>query len=134
MMFYFISFGGWGWVAASKQLAAKHFKLPQATLHHLGLIQANHKASPPSQCMVWLALEFNSVVMTITIPQPKLAEIAVLVAEWTTMSCATLHQPRVLHGKLLTISLSCVSSRFSLTVCSLPQDPAPPPGSTALSS
>ena len=50
--------------------------------------------------MVWLGLEFNSVVMTITIPQPKLAEIADLVAEWTTMSHATLHQLRVLLCKL----------------------------------
>ena len=58
----------------------------QATLGHLGLIKAKHKASPLSQCMVRLWLEFNSVTMTNTIPQPKLADIADLVAAWSTRS------------------------------------------------
>ena len=87
-------------------MAHHKFKCLQATLGTLGLVEAKHKASPPllSQCMVLLGLVFNSLTMTITIPQPKIDDIAQMVAAWSTKSTATLHQLRVLLGKLLLIS------------------------------
>lgn len=51
-------------------------------MDHLGLVEAKHKASPPFKVMVWLGLYVDTINMTITIPQEKLAKSTRLVAEW----------------------------------------------------
>ena len=60
-----------GWVASSKAEAQAHFNQLQATLDDHSLVEAKHKESPPSQCMTWLGLDFDSVIMTITILSTK---------------------------------------------------------------
>ena len=50
MLNFIDDFGG---VAASKQQAQQHFKQLQGTLDKLGLVEATHKASPPSHHMMW---------------------------------------------------------------------------------
>ena len=91
-------------MAPSKRQAEEHFQQLQGTLDKLGLVEAKHKASPPSQHMTWLGLDFDSVNMTITIHQSKLAQIATLVSEWQGMSHANIQQLRVLLGTLLNIT------------------------------
>ena len=68
-------------VAPSKVKVAAHFST-EPTLRQLGLDEAMHKASPPSQVMVWLGLQFDTNNMAITIPSAKLMVIAELVADW----------------------------------------------------
>ena len=63
-------------VAPSKAEAQRHFEELRAELMHLGLTEADHKASPLSQTMVGLGLKFNTLSMMITIPQGKLDEIS----------------------------------------------------------
>ena len=67
-------------VAPSKGQAEAHFNKVQTTLDHLELVKAKHKVSPLPQVMKWLELRFNTINMTITIPQENLVEIATL---WT---------------------------------------------------
>ena len=81
-----------------------------------------------------LGLEFNSVTMTISIHQPKLADIADLVEARSTRSQATLDQLRVLLGKLLNISQCCVPARFFLNRMLATLRSCPLTGSTALHS
>ena len=68
-----------GWVPSKGETEA-HFSCIQGTLEHLRLAEAKHKASPPSQVMAWLDLQFD-ITIIITIPQANRAEIATLVAE-----------------------------------------------------
>ena len=84
--------------------------------------------------MVWLGLEFNSLITMITIPQPKLADIAEIVAAWSTKSMATLHQLRIILGNLLNISQCCVPARFFLNHMLSTLRACPPTSSTVLSS
>ena len=57
-----------------------------------------------------------------------------MVAAWSTKSIATLHQLRVLLGKLLNISQCCVPPRFFLNWMLSSIRACPPTCSTALSS
>ena len=75
---------------------------------------AKHKASPPSQQMYWLGLDFDSVLMTITIPPIKMDEITNLVTKWQPRSHADLHALRVLCGKLHNITQCCPPHHFTL--------------------
>ena len=60
-------------------------------LECLELVEAKHKVCPPSQVMVWLGLRFDTINMTVSIPDGKLAEISTLVADWTLKKVASIH-------------------------------------------
>ena len=77
---YIDDFGG---VTTDQATAATHFTNLGSLLATLGLHEAAHKASPPSQVMVWLGLQFDTVAMTVSLPQDKLAEIQLLVHHWS---------------------------------------------------
>ena len=64
--------------------------------------------------MTWLGLNVDTISMTITIAQEKLAEIATLVTEWQGYSHTNLHALRVLLGKLFRVSQCCVPARIFL--------------------
>ena len=57
--------------------------------------------------MVWLDLQFDTVAMTVSLPQDKLAEIQLLVHHWSSKPTATLQDLYTLLGKLLYISKVC---------------------------
>ena len=80
----------------------------------LSLVEAKHKASPPSQQMTWLGMDFDLVQMSITICPSKLAEITILFSGWKTWSHADLHSLRVLLGKLLNVTQCCPLARYFL--------------------
>ena len=64
-------------------------------------------SSPPAQQMVWLELMFDTVDMTITMPQEKLAEVDTLVHQWQKLAFTT-HCP--LHSilkKLFFVAQCC---------------------------
>ena len=103
---YIDDFGG---VAASKAMATDHFTKLWTTLHHLGMTEAEHKASPPrpSQHMVRLGLQFNTMEMTINFPEARLTEICNIVDAWkkniwskTSTNC-TLSLEAFPHGPVL---------------------------------
>jgi hypothetical protein len=101
ILVYIDDFAG---VSRSRESAMQHFNTLQATLRQLGLQEASHKASPPTQKLVWLGLEFNSVDMTVALPKDKLQATLQLVSEWQGKHSATLHSLRVLMGKLLYVA------------------------------
>ena len=69
---YIDVFGG---VASTESDAIQHFSLFQALLKHLRLEEVKHKACLPSQVLVWLGLRFNTINMTVSIPDDNLAQI-----------------------------------------------------------
>ena len=61
MLNYIQDFGG---IAGDHDKATLHLHTLHTLLHHLGLKEAAHKASPPVQAMIWLDLQFDTVEMT----------------------------------------------------------------------
>ena len=72
--------------------AATHFNKLKSLLARLGLQEVAHKASlpPTSQVMEWLVLQFDTVAMTVSLPQDKLSEIQLLVHTWSLKPTVTL--------------------------------------------
>ena len=64
---YIDDFGG---VSTDQPTADTHFTNLRSLLAKLGLREVEHKASPPSQFMVWLGLKFDTVAMTVSLPPP----------------------------------------------------------------
>ena len=64
--------------------------------------------------MVWLGLRFNTVAMTVSLPQDKLAEIQLLVHHWSSKPMATLRDLCTILGKLLYVSQVCPPARLFL--------------------
>ena len=56
-----------GW-ARDQATAATHLHDLQELLVRLGLQESKHKATPPSQFMVWLDLQFESVAIIVALP------------------------------------------------------------------
>ena len=111
VLIYIDDFGG---VATDQATAAIHFTNLRSLLAKLGLQEAAHKASPPSQVMVWLDLQFDTDAKTVSLPQNKLAEIQLLVHHWSSKPTATLRDLRTLLGKLLYVSQVCPPARLFL--------------------
>ena len=64
--------------------------------------------------MVWLGLQFDTVTMTVSLPQDKLAEIQLLVHHWASKPTVTLRDLCTLLGKLLYVSQVCPPARLFL--------------------
>jgi hypothetical protein len=119
-------------VAASHKEAYEDFKCMQSLLHNLGLEEAKHKACPPSQRMIWLGLEFNTLDMTVSIPQDKMQEILSIVREWLPKKTATRTQLKSILGKLFFITQCCPPARMFLNRMLATMRDCPPVGSTSL--
>ena len=90
-------FGG---AATDHHTSTQNFHMFQNLLQCLGLKEAAHKASPPDQAMTWLGIWFNTVEMSVTIPQEKLKDTFQLVEDWAIRQAANIHQLWALVGRL----------------------------------
>jgi hypothetical protein len=108
---YIDDFGG---VASNEQQAQVAFSKLQSTLMELGLQEAKHKASAPTQRLQWLGLWYDTVAMTVSIPKDKLRDTMIMLNEWSNKRSATLGELRSLLGKLLHIAQCCKPARLFL--------------------
>ena len=76
---YLDDFGG---AEGNLEQAERALDTLQGIMRELGVEEAKHKICRPAQRMVWLGLSYDSVAMTITIPQEKLLEIRAVLEEW----------------------------------------------------
>jgi len=120
-------------VAPCKKSATTAFSKLQALLDTAGLQEAKHKASPPTQVLVWLGIEFDTVEMTISIPHDKLTAIRDLVEDWKCRSHAHITQLRSLMGKLLHIAQCSAPARLFLNRMLNTLRQCPPHGNIQLS-
>ena len=79
-------------------------------LKDLGLVESVDKYHPPSTCMPYLGVMFDSVKQTMSVPPEKLSELRELVEQWKRKTTATKKTLQQLLGKLFWVS-RCV--RFS---------------------
>ena len=106
-----------GGVATDQATTATDFNTLRAFLSSQGLHVAAHKASsPPSQVMVWLGLQFDTVAITFSLSQDKLAEIQLMIHTWSLKPTATLKDLRTLLGKLLYIFQVCPPAHLFLNI------------------
>ena len=84
-----------GWEPTERE-AQDHFGNLQGLLSTLGLEEAKHKASPPSQCMTWLRLQLDTLDIMVPIPPPKLQELERMIAGWILRTRAGIHDLRTL--------------------------------------
>ena len=72
----------------------------QSVMTSLGVVEAKHKVHEPSQVMIWLGIRYDSVNMTMTIPEPKMAEVMTILQEWDGRVRATRQDLQRLLGLL----------------------------------
>ena len=72
----------------------------QSIMAELGVVEATRKVCRPSQVMVWLGILFNTIEMTMTIPDEKMAEIGEVLREWEGKQRATQRDMQSLLGLL----------------------------------
>ena len=72
----------------------------QSVMASLGVVEAKHKVHEPSQVMVWLGISYDSVNMTMTIPEPKMEEVMNILQEWGAKNRATRRELQKLLGLL----------------------------------
>ena len=92
---------------ATPSQAHTHFNSLRSLLQELGVQESEPKATEPSSVMTWIGIEFNTLDMTLKMPQDKISETLKLVREWGNKTTATRHQLQHLLGKLHHIS-KCV--------------------------
>ena len=94
---YLDDFGG---AERTEEEAAAALSKLRDIMAELGVQPAEHKTCGPTQTMVWLGLLYDTINMTISIPQPKLEEIMQLLLEWDGRQRATRKQLESLIGTL----------------------------------
>ncbi|XP_077985143.1 uncharacterized protein LOC144439784 [Glandiceps talaboti] len=91
----------------SPDKAEQSFQQLGKLLQELGLEESPEKACPPAPVMTFLGRQFNTIDMTIRIPDDKLTEIKQYLPEWMSRKRATKRDLQSLIGRLAFLS-GCV--------------------------
>ena len=94
---YLDDFGG---AEKQQQRADGALNTLQGVMRELGIAEATSKICRPSQTMVWLGILFNSLDMTMKIPDAKMTEIKGVLGEWQGKQRATAREMQSLLGVL----------------------------------
>ena len=94
---YLDDFGG---AEATQQRAQEALGELQGIMSDLGVQEAKHKVHQPAQRMVWLGLWYDSIDMTISIPEEKLREVMQVVHQWEARTRASRLDMQQLLGLL----------------------------------
>ncbi len=73
-------------------------------LSELGVEEAVSKASPPSTKMIWCGLMYDTVAMTVSIPDAKLQDIKLLVIKWINIELFSRRNLQSIVGKLVHVA------------------------------
>ena len=106
----------------------------RSLMQELGLDESDHKAIFPCQQMIWIGVQFDSLLMQISMPQHKIDETLSLCRAWHTKRYATRSQLQQLLGKLFHIGQCCKPVRLFVSRMLDTLRKAPAQGSTALDS
>ena len=99
-----------GGAEESFERALQSFEALGFLLRDLGLDESTSKAHPPSTSMPYLGIQFDSLLMRMTIPPDKIAEVREEISLWMKRSTASKRSLQQLLGKLFWVS-RCI--RFS---------------------
>ena len=94
---YLDDFGG---AEATHDRATLALGTLQRIMAELGVVEAAHKIHPPAQVLVWLGIIYDTLAMTMAIPEAKMGEIMVELGEWEGRVRATRRDMQRLIGLL----------------------------------
>ena len=100
-----------GGVEASYERALAAFNKLSWLLADLGLAEAVKKAEPPSTCMTYLGVQFDTVSMTMSVPPEKVTEIKSEIRQWARRTTISKRELQSLLGKLFWVSKVVLHSR-----------------------
>ena len=108
--------------------ALKSFTDFESLCDSLGLQLAPDKTTFPTTSLEWLGFNFDSIDMSVTIPEQKLQEVRDLARVWTYKKVATKRELQVLAGKLMHISHCILPARKFMSRILALLRAAPPEG------
>ena len=100
--------------AEEAEKAAEAYHTLRELLRRMGLQEAVDKSCPPSTVMIFLGIEVNSVMLTLTIPKEKWDEVKLLLRNWMSKEKATLKEVQSLAGSLNFVCRCVKSGRIYL--------------------
>ena len=109
MFAYIDDFIGW---ALSLALAEQAFRENRQLLRTLGLGESEDKATLPAQVVEWVGVTFNSVLMTMSIPQQKIDQIREELLAWLNETVMQLKELQKLLGRLFHATKCCHAARL----------------------
>lgn len=99
-----------GGCEGSEDRANASFDSLAVLLVDLGLQESKSKAYPPSTCMPYLGVEFDTIAMVMRVPPEKVAELQDIITSWSRKTTSTKKNLQQLLGKLFWVA-RCI--RFS---------------------
>lgn len=99
-------------VASSATVARQGFDFLRDLMKELGVVESEHKAIFPCTQMIWIGIEFDSILMQMRMPQHKIEETLALCRSWRTKAHATRSQLQKLLGKIFHIAQCCRPARL----------------------
>ena len=100
-----------GGCEASKERATAAYDALGNLFEVLGLRESKSKAHPPSTCMPYLGVEFDTVTMMMRVPADKIEEIREELSLWVRKSTTTKKKLQQLLGRLFWVSRCIKFSR-----------------------
>ena len=100
-----------GGAETSEDRSSQSFTKLGQLLPALGLVESTDKARAPSQEMVYLGIQFNSVAMTMSVPPDKLAEVKAEIERWHKKTTTVKKPFQSILGKLFWVSRVVQHSR-----------------------
>jgi hypothetical protein len=88
------------------------FEEGKNTLSDLGVDRSVDKDMGPTTEIKWIGVIFNTINMTVTIPQEKIKEALQMIRDWLRKKTATRHMLQVLLGRLFHVSKCCTCARL----------------------
>ena len=73
-------------------------------MQHPGLKESLKKAEPPTTCITYLGVEFDSIEMTMSVPPDKITEIKAEIGMWVRKTTITKRDLQSLLGKLFWVA------------------------------
>ena len=100
-----------GGVESTKARADEAYLKLGWLMEDLGLEESKEKAEPPTTCITYLGVQFDSVAMTMSVPPAKLTEIKAEIRIWVRRTTICKKELQSLLGKLFWISKVVIYSR-----------------------
>ena len=104
-----------GGVEATEQRALAAFKALGNLLSELGLRESVSKAYPPSTCMPYLGVEFDTINMVMRVPAEKVEEIREELSHWVRKTTVSKKKLQQLLGRLFWVSRCIKFSRVFMS-------------------
>ena len=98
---YVDDFGG---VESTEQRAYAAFNALGELLNDLGLQESRKKAVPPTTCITFLGVQFDSNLMEMSVPPEKITEVKAEIARWARKSTISKRELQSLLGKLFWVA------------------------------